>query len=404
MARAWRPMLVASAALLCACGGEDANVEASEAGRVAPQFAVEAAWPNIPNDWVFGQVAGLARDSQDHIWVLQRPATVRPEDAARAAPPVMEYDENGNLVQSWGGPAEGYEWPNTEHGIFVDHNDFVWIAGSGQGDDQILKFTRQGEFVLQIGRAGQSGGNTDTLNLNRPADVYVHPRTNELFVADGYGNRRVIVFDAETGAYRRMWGAYGRPPTDPAPGESEAAAPAQDGYVTAGNQDLPYFNLVHGVRISHDDLVYVSDRGGRRVQVFTPDGQYLRQVFLGRTTPDSLQLEIRANDTAFGLPLPDLLRATAEQGHSAVRTAFSPDPEQRYLYIADRSNQRVMVYDRQTLEPLGGFGRHGNGPGEFYILHDMVVDSKGNLYTAEVNDGMRAQKWTFQGFGPAEPS
>ena len=184
-----------------ACGGDVGEAVVSGDGeQLTPTFEVDPSWPTIPNNWVFGITSGLSIDADNNIWVLHRPRTVAPDLADRAAPPVMVFDTEGNFIKGWGGDGAGFEWPGTEHGVFVDHNDNVWISGSGRGDDQILKFTSDGEFIMQIGRAGQSGGNTDTQNVNRAADIYVYPRTNELFVADGYGNRRIIVFDAETGA------------------------------------------------------------------------------------------------------------------------------------------------------------------------------------------------------------
>ncbi|HSH74777.1 MAG TPA: hypothetical protein VLA09_03750, partial [Longimicrobiales bacterium] len=331
---------------------------------------------------------GLAIDADNNIWVLQRPRTVAPENADRAAPPVMVFDTAGNYVKSWGGPGEGYEWPGTEHGIFVDHEDRVWISGSGRGDDQILKFTSDGEFLMQIGRAGQSGGNTDTENVNRAADLFVYEPTNELFVADGYGNRRIIVFDATTGAFKRMWGAFGNPPTDP----------TDDEVVDESNPQQ--FNLVHGVKVSNDRLVYVADRAGMRLQVFTIDGQFVEQMFIGRTEPDPAALAARANETAHGRPVADLITNVATARQSASQTAFSSDPEQRYLFMAERSNQEVVVFDRRSLTRLSSFGRPGDRPGEFFILHDMVSDPVGNLYTAEVNVGARAQKFRYTGMRP----
>ena len=173
----------------------------------APAFRVDPAWPKIPNNWQLGQVASVAIDSNDHVWVLQPPGTLAPDEKPRAAPPLLEFDAAGTFVQAWGGPGEGYDWPNSEHGVYVDPKGFVWVGGNGDNDHQILKFTKAGKFVLQIGGAGKSTGNADTRNLNQPADTFVYAKTNELFVADGYGNRRVIVFDADTGAFKRMWGA-----------------------------------------------------------------------------------------------------------------------------------------------------------------------------------------------------
>src|SRR5262245_2604581 len=188
----------------------------------SPAFRVDPAWPKIPNNWQFGQVASVSIDEQDHVWVLQRPGTLEPSEKQRAAPPLLEFDAAGNFIQAWGGPGPGYEWPTSEHGVHVDPKGFVWIGGNGAKADQILKFTKDGKFVMQIGRAGQSKGNADTQNLNQPADAFVFGKTNEVFVADGYGNRRVIVFDAETGKFKRMWGAFGNVPTDDSPNPASA--------------------------------------------------------------------------------------------------------------------------------------------------------------------------------------
>jgi DNA-binding beta-propeller fold protein YncE len=336
-----------------------------------PAFKVDPGWAQIPNNWQFGQVASVAIDANDHVWVLQRPGTLEPAEKPRAAPPVVEFDAAGNVVQAWGGPGEGYEWPNSEHGVYVDPKGFVWIGGNGDKDHQILKFTRAGKFVMQIGRAGQSSGNADTRNLNQPADAFVYAKTNELFVADGYGNRRVIVFDADTGAFKRMWGAFGNTPTDGAPDLAQA---------DIGADGPPQFvQPVHAARVSNDGLVYVSDRGGKRVQVFTIDGTFVSQVFIGR--------ECRAPECG--------------NGTTAASTAFSPDPAQRFLYVGNRSQAKVMVFDRKTLGLLDSFGRWGSAPGEFGTLHHMAADSKGNLYVTEVTplkpENRRIQKFIYSG-------
>jgi DNA-binding beta-propeller fold protein YncE len=378
-------------ALLIALGGYTQSARAQ-----VPAFQVDPSWPKIPSQWVFGLVSGVTFDEkQNHIWVIHRPRTVRLEQKGLAGPAVFEFDTAGNFVQAWGGPGEGYEWPGTEHGVYVDHKDFVWIAGSGSKDHQILKFTRSGKFVMQIGRSGKSTGNSDTNNVNGPADIFVYAKTNELFVADGYGNRRVIVFDAESGAFKRMWGAFGNPPTDEPP-----SPPVEEGLGS------PRFGNTHSVRISNDGLVYVCDRGSNRFQVFTIDGKYVSQVFLSRDKASrdkatQQALQNRGNQTAFGRPLTLLyneLEKGAAGGQSASRVAFSPDPEQRFLYVIDRPKQQVAIFDRKTLKPLGSFGRAGQAPGEFYVLHDLAVDKEGNIYTAEVNDdgGRRAQKFVIK--------
>jgi len=351
---------------------ETAAVQARpSAAREVPKFQVDRAWPKIPNNWQFGQVASVSIDAQDHVWVLQRPGTLSPEEKPRAAPPLLEFDAAGNFIQAWGGPGEGYDWPNSEHGVYVDPKGFVWIGGNGTKDNHILKFTKAGKFVMQIGRAGQSKGNADTQNLNQPADTFVYAKTNELFVADGYGNRRVIVFDADTGKFKRMWGAFGNVPTD---------APPNPALADADERGAPQFvQPVHAARVSNDGLVYVSDRGGKRVQVFTLDGKYLSQVFIGR--------ECKAPECG--------------NGTTAASTAFSTDPEQRFLYVGNRSQAKVMVLNRRTLEILDSFGQWGSAPGEFGTLHHMAADSKGNLYVTEVTplkpENRRIQKFILVG-------
>jgi DNA-binding beta-propeller fold protein YncE len=352
-------------------GGESATQARPSPTREAPKFQVDPAWPKIPNNWQFGQVASVSIDAQDHVWVLQRPGTLSPEERSRAAPPLLEFDPAGIFIQGWGGPGQGYEWPGSEHGVYVDPKGYVWIGGNGAKDHHVLKFTKAGKFVMQIGRAGQSKGNSDTQNLNQPADTFVYAKTNELFVADGYGNRRVIVFDADTGQFKRMWGAFGSVPTD---------APPNPANPDVGEKGAPEFvQPVHAARVSNDGLVYVSDRGGKRVQVFTIDGKYVTQVFIGR--------ECKAPECG--------------NGTTAASTAFSTDPEQRFLYVGNRSQAKVMVFNRKTLELLDSFGRWGSAPGEFGTLHHMAADSKGNLYVTEVTplkpENRRIQKFTFLG-------
>jgi DNA-binding beta-propeller fold protein YncE len=342
-----------------------------------PKFQVDPGWPKVPGTWQFGQVASVSVDARDHVWILQRPGTLRPEEKSKAAPPLIEFDPSGNVVQAWGGPGQGYEWPESEHGVYVDPKGFVWIGGNGARDHQVLKFTRAGQFVMQIGRAGQSKGNADTQNLNQPADTFVYSKTNELFVADGYGNRRVIVFDADTGQFKRMWGAFGNVPTDDPP---NPALPDAD------EKGAPQFvQPVHATRVSNDGLVYVSDRGGKRVQVFTLAGQYVSQVFIGR--------DCRAPDCG--------------NGTTAASTAFSTDGAQRYLYVGNRSQAKVMVLDRKTLTVLDQFGQWGSAPGQFGTLHHMAADSKGNLYVTEVTplkpENRRVQKFTLLD-GPSGPT
>ena len=341
----------------------------TQAGAGVPAFDVDPRWPTLPAQWTLGQVTGVAVDASDHVWVLHRPWSLTDDEKAQnpeaacctAAPPVLEFDAAGHYLRGWGGPGAGYEWPEDEHAIHVDHKRNVWITSAGGPrlrdgkENMILKFTSDGRILLQIGKRGQSRGSLDTANVNNAADVYVDPKSNELYVADGYVNRRVIVYDADTGAFKRMWGAYGRPPDDAASKTVtyEGPAPAQ-------------FNLVHGVRVSNDGKVYVNDRRNNRMQVFSTAGVFEREIFIERTT--------RLLGTSFAV-------------------GFSPDAAQRYLYLADAGNGKVRIYDRATLTEVSSIGRIGRYAGQFIFLHALAVDSRGDLYTAEVGTGRRVQKF-----------
>jgi hypothetical protein len=315
-----------------------------------PWFEVDPTFPKLPAGKVLGDMSSVTVDSHDRVWMIHRPRTVPEAQRANAAPPVLEFDESGKFLAGWGGPGSGFEWPEREHGIYVDDAGNVWISGNngyaaagaapspGKSDDMLLKFTSAGKFLMQIGHAGQSTGDPDTRNVKQAADMMVFK--NELFVADGYGNHRVIVFDAKTGAFKRTWGATGSSP----------------------------FNIVHAIKVSNDGLVYVADRGNKRVQVFTTSGSYRNEVRIGADT-DQMQ-------TAAGL-------------------AFSPDFAQRYLYVADLGNNQIDVFDRQSLLILRKFGNAGNAPGEFGTIHEIATDSKGNIYTAELRTH-RVQKFALK--------
>ena len=354
-----------------------AGIERAAAARAAqpqsaPGFQVDPFWPKMPPQWIIGQVAGLAVDSRDHVWILQRPWSVPDDEKAQnpeapcctPGPPVMEFDAAGNFIQGWGGPGDGYEWPADEHALHVDYKDNVWISSAGgprlreRTENQILKFTRAGKFLFQVGHRGKSKGSLDTENFNNAADIFVYSKTNEVFVADGYVNRRVIVLDADTGKFKRMWGAYGNQPDDAAPN-----GPVYDG---PGAQQ---FNLVHGVRVSDDGFVYVAERRNNRVQVFTVDGKFVREIFVERKT--------KLLGTAFSI-------------------AFSPGGQQQYLYLADAGNGLVHVFDRDSMSEVGRFGRIGRYAGQFVFLHNVATDSQGNVYTAEVGNGHRVQKFLMR--------
>jgi hypothetical protein len=339
-----------------------------------PEFQVDPAWPSIPNNWVLGEVTSISVDRRDHVWVLHVPQSIPEAQRASAAPPVLEFDTAGKLLASWGGPAAGAEWLGREHGIFVDANDFVWIGGRagwprattpGNSDDMIMKFTMAGKLVMQIGHRGQSMGNLDTENVHQATDVFVDTQAKEVYAADGYGNKRVIVFDSETGKFKRMWGAFGNPPP---PTFAPNAAVPQPQTTPDGP---PEFGLPHAIKVSHDGTVYVADRINNRIQLFTREGKFLKQV---RVT----------NEGSAVVPVP-------------AGFAFSPDSKQQYLYVVDSGPMRVVIFDRQTMTQIGVVGMKGAKAGEFDIVHHMAADSKGNLYTAEIVNNRRAQKFVLVG-------
>jgi DNA-binding beta-propeller fold protein YncE len=353
-----------------------------------PAFRVDPFWPKpLPNHWIVGAVVGVAVDARDHVWVTHRPSTLQPNETRsiwRAAPPVLELDQEGTLISSWGGPGPDYEWPQLEHGIHVDHQDNVWLGAGGDTDAQVLKFTRQGKFLMQIGRQGKGGGSNDTQNLSGAAHMVVDPAANELYVADGYVNHRVIVFDAGTGRYKRHWGAYGKRPDDGyfqrsgerLPGPFSGAMQREDkpSQYDPSGPPPPQFRIVHAVRISKDGLVYVCDRTNNRLQVFRKDGTFVKEGFVAKHT--------------FG-------------SGSVWDVGFSIDSEQKFLIVIDGTNQQVYVLLRASLEVVSAFGGAGHWAGQFYGAHNLAVDSKGNLFITETYEGKRIQKFTYTGLGAA---
>ena len=363
-------------------------------GAQAPAFKVDPLWPKpLPNHWVLGSVTGVAVDAQDHIWITHRGADSLgnnekgailnpPTGCCVPAPQVLEFDQAGNLLSHWGGPGKGFDWPQSTGGIAVDQKGNVWIAAAGQPeaaprpagapaagaarpappkpqDAHVLKFSRNGEFLLQIGHAGKVEGSDSKTSLNRPASVSVDAAANEVYVADGFGNHRVVVFDAETGAYKRHWGAYGEKPDDGSLGPYDPnAAPAKQ------------FRIVSCAAISKDGMVYVCDRQNDRIQVFKKDGKFVKEAFVSKTT----------------------------LGDGSVwDIAFSNDPQQRFVYVADGHDKKVFVLRRETMEVVSSFGDGGRMPGQFYGVGSIAVDSKGNVYTGETYEGKRVQKFVFKG-------
>lgn len=355
----------------------------------APQFEVDPFWPKpLPNHWVMGSTIGITIDSRDHVFVIHRQQSLgrneinaagdppRTTDCCVPAPPVLEFDPDGNVVNHWGGPGEGYDWPQSNHGITLDPKGNLWIGGNGASDSHILKFTRDGKFIAQFGKPNARrdpsssaddptfvGNSHDRSNFGRVAKISFNEDGSEAFVADGYLNKRVAVLDAETGELKRYWGAYGNEPDDKNLGRYDPNA-----------KPAPQFrNPVHCAVPTLDGLVYVCDRVNDRVQVFRENGEYVDELIVAKQT----------------------LGAGA-----AWDVSFSNDAAKRYMYLADGMNERVYIIERKSLKLLTAFGDGGRQPGQFYGVHSIATDSKGNIYTTETYEGKRLQKFVYKGMGP----
>lgn len=332
------------------------------------RFEVDPGWPKpLPDNWVLGEVSGVATDANDNVWIVHRPHSLTEREIPAMqdppaseccipAPSIIEFDPEGNILQAWSIQDVAQHTMIKEHGIFVDGGGNVWMGGSDTSDQVVLKFSDTGELLLQIGEWGITGGSNDTEHLGGPADITVDMDDNEVYIADGYMNRRIIVFDATTGEYKRHWGAYGEAPDD-------SEIPAYD----PGEPPAKYFrNPVHAVRISSDNLVYMADRMNDRIQVFQKEGTFVRELII-------------AGQTLWT--------------GSAWDIEFSPDEDQTYLYLTDGMNRKVWILDRSDLEVIGSFGHAGRNAGQFGWVHSLAMDSKGNLYTTEVFPGKRIQKF-----------
>lgn len=356
---------------LAACEPGTDTGGSSAAGSV-PSFQVDPSWPlEMPNLWIMGAVTAVFVDAQDHVWVTHLPETLTPEETSAVqdpplgtccapAPVVIEFDAEGRVVQGWGDPAtqDISEFPRNAHGLFVDHNDFVWVGTYRH--HRVMKFTRSGELVMQIGEYDVNGGSNDPDLLGGPAGIWVNPANNEVFIADGYRNRRVVVYDGDSGEYLRHWGAYGETPDDAYDfGDRDPDGPPPRA-----------FSTVHGLTGSNDGLIYVADRRGNRIQVFQHDGTFVTEKTVAPRTLSS---------------------------GSAFVIALSPDPEQEWLYLADGTNHKVWILRRSDLEVVGEFGRGGRQVGQFLRPHGMGIDSHGNLYVGEASTGRRVQKFTVEG-------
>jgi DNA-binding beta-propeller fold protein YncE len=342
---------------------------------MAPRFEVDPMWPKpLPNHWIMGNTIGVGIDSRDHIFIIHRAGSLEAKElyAAEnppasecciAAPPVLEFDAEGNMVKAWGGPGQGYEWPESNHGITPDSKGNLWIGGNGANDGHVLKFTRDGKFVKQFGFAYASAGSNDMWAFSKVAKISLDEGANEAYVSDGYGNKRVAVLDMDTGKIKRYWGAYGNKPDDTNMGNYNPSAPPIQ----------QFRNPVHCAEPSKDGLIYVCDRPNDRIQVFTKDGKFQKEVFVAKTTKGD---------------------------GSTWDIAFSKDAEQKYFYLADGANEKIRVFDRKALTELTSFGDGGRQPGQFYAVHSIATDSKVNLYTTETYRGQRLQKFVYKGLAP----
>jgi NHL repeat len=411
-----------------------ALLTASGAAQGPPAYRVVPLWPQpLPEHYVLGSVTGVAVDAQDHVWVTHRGADslegnekgmmATPKTSVlccTAAPFILEFDPAGKLLSHFGGPGQGYQWPQSPGSLTVDAKGNVWVAGAGlepapaggrgratgsnanpdgpepaargrgadaaaapaagrgrgpaapagPPDAHVLKFARDGKFLLQIGTPGKMEGPDSQTTLNRPAAVAVDAGANEVFVADS-GNHRVVVFDSETGAYKRHWGAYGEKPTAAGGGAYDPnAAPARQ------------FRDVTCIEIAKDGMVYVCDRTSNRIQVFQKDGKFVKEGIVSKNT--------------MGATVSGQFGVVSSWG-SAWDIAFSSDPQQRYVFVADGHDKKVIILQRDTMAEVGGFGAGGRLPGQFLAVGSIAVDSRGNAYTGEQHHGKRLQKWTPAG-------
>jgi len=356
------------------------TAQAQNAGAVqAPRFEVDPTFPKpLPNGMYQGQSIGLFIDpTNDHVWIVHRPDVLdaieggangpnATAECCKNAPPILEFDPAGNLLRSWGGSdGPGYQWPDSNHGLNIDNKGNVWIGGNGGTDGHILKFTQDGKFLMQVGKKGVTADSLSKEHFFMVAETFFYAPTNEVFVSDGYGNRRTVVVDPDTGAVKRFWGAYGKPPDDKVSREQGAYDPS----VTYQQ----YRGPVHCSMVSNDGIVYVCDRTSNRIQMFKVDGTYIKEVYTQRDS----------------------------RGDGSVwDVEFSKDPQQRFLYVADGRNQKVRIFDRASMTELTTFGKGGHYPGEWYSLHNIATDSKGNLYTVETYQGRRLQRFLYKGLAP----
>ena len=369
-------VILALGVTLAACGGPAPEMPAPAADAAPPSpsrpsdgtFQIDPYWPqDLPGDWLLGNVVGVAVDSSDNVWIIHRPNSQR---GGEDTPPVIAFDQTGAVAYSWGDPGGDCDWGTQTHGIYVDHEDNVWVGFGGglpynlstratTDNALVVKLTPEGDCLLQIGDFGMgSDGSNSTVHLGQPTDIWVDAEDNEVYISDGYTNRRVVVFDAATGDYQRHWGAYGNQPDD-------TPAPPYD----RGDPLPQQFNTPHCVAGANDGMVYVCDRGNQRIQVFDKDGTFVKEALV------------------------DAPLAGGQVGGNPWDIGFSTDAEQSLLVVADGRTHRVHTLNRDTLEAVTSFGRRGRWAGNFESPHSLAIDSQGNLYVGDTLDGRRVQKF-----------
>jgi hypothetical protein len=367
------------------------DIETYPAGeQPMPRFAVDASWPTLPDSWLLGQVPGLSVDKYDHVWILQRPNSLGRMDVGLAASPsialccepaphVIRFTPQGTVDKAWGGESHAptvdgvNQWPINVHGLYVDQNDTVWLAGNGKDDHVVLNLDFEGKLLNLLGKRGDTRGNMDQTTFGNPADIFHDTTHDEVVISDGYINARVASFSTKEKRAKHIVGAYGKPPTGPtregAFDQSQAAQPQSQG-VDINN---PLFgNIIHCINQDSEGFIYACDRRNNRVQIFKRE---------------------TSGEISFVKNLP----VAAETGGVGSATDVALSPDETYLYVADMMNGRIWIYRRETLALLGSIGRNGRYPGQFTWLHSIDTDSHGNLYTTEVNTGRRVQKLVFQG-------
>jgi sugar lactone lactonase YvrE len=388
----------------------------SPGGARAPRYQVQALWPRpfADQSWVLGSITGVTVDAQNHVWVVHRGADslennekgmmLNPPSSSiccKAAPFVLELDQAGTVLTSWGGPGQGYQWPQSPGSLAVDPKGNVWITAAGlepapargrgpndptaaeqpaaagrrgggtpappaPADAHLIKFARDGKFLRQIGTPGKMDGPDSRTTLNRPSAIAFDAAANEVFVADT-GNRRIVVFDADSGEYKRHWFAYGE--------KTGGAAPPP---YAPGDPPAKSFRDVTCIEIARDGTVYVCDRSSNRIQVFQKNGTFVREAIISKNT--------------LGATVSGQFGVVSSYG-SAWDLAFSSDAQQRYVFVANGHDKKVHILQRDTLTEVGSFGSGGRYPGQFLAVGSIAIDAQGNVYTGEQHHGKRVQKF-----------